>query len=228
MCRWGFWRRLGTKKEKALLPEGQVPSSPASQHTLTIQEPGKGVESSSPSKRFNSGFSSVFASPLAQQQQLQQQQGQQGQHRLNVSRVNSAMSRKPSAAVAVGRRSTDMGGAAGSVAARAAGPVAGSAAAVTSDPLLQAGLLEAVNLGKQVSGCARVTKSGIFSVWFLQIAFRLPLQMLEQQHRLAQYSEHWHMHDILVLSCRLTPPPSSLQSGSGCAPALPSRPSLHS
>jgi hypothetical protein len=144
--RWGFWKRLGTHKEKPLLPDGHRPSSPASQHTLIIQEPGK-PEGSSPSRQFGSGPSSVFASPTAQQQQQQ--------HRLGVSRLNSELSRKPgSGSVVVQRRSTDMGGVAGSVAARAAAPAAGSAAAVTSDPLLAPGVLEAVNLrvdGKAVS-----------------------------------------------------------------------------
>jgi hypothetical protein len=145
-CRWGFWKRLGTHKEKPLLPDGHSPSSPAAQHTVTIQEPGK-PEGSSPSRQFGSGPSSVFASPTAQQQHHH--------HRLGVSRLNSELSRKPgSGSVVVQRRSTDMGGAAGSVAARAAAPAAGSAAAVTSDPLLAPGVLEAVNLrvdGKAVS-----------------------------------------------------------------------------
>lgn len=153
-CRWGFWKRLGTQKDCALLPEGHSPSSPASQHTLIIQEPpGKPLEGSSPSKQFGSGLNSAFASPTAQQQQ---------QQRLGISRLNSElMSRKGSAAVQ--RRSTDAGGAAGSTRAAAA-PAAGSAAAVTSDPLLQPGVLEAVNLrvdGKAVSGGSTCGQDGL-------------------------------------------------------------------
>jgi hypothetical protein len=113
----------------------------------------KPVEGSSASKHFGSGPSSVFASPTAQQQHIQQ--------RLGLSRLNSELARKPgSGSLSVQRRSTDIAGAAASVAAAArtsAAPAAGTAAAVTSDPLLQPGILEAVNLrvdGKAVRLCA--------------------------------------------------------------------------
>ena len=159
-CRWGFWKRLTSGKDQQhLLPEGHSPSSPGSQHTLVIQDSIiKPVESSSNSKHFGGSPSSAFASPTAQQQQQQQQQ-QSLQQRLGLSRLNSEVSRKPgSASVCVRRRSTDVPGAAGSTAAgtgaKPAAPAAGTAAAVTADPLLQSGLLETVNLkmdGKAVS-----------------------------------------------------------------------------
>jgi len=157
--RWGFWRREPSGREQ-LLPEGHSPSSPGSQHTLVIQDPVKPVQGSSPSRHFSSS-TSVFASPTAQKQQEQ----------LVATRMNSALSRKPTSTPAtVQRRSTDAVGAAGSVAASgtAASRTAAAAAAAASgapaanlpsDPLLQPGVLEAVNLkvdGKAVSEAAAV------------------------------------------------------------------------
>jgi hypothetical protein len=154
VCRWAFWKRAGstrTGQQQQLLPDGHSPSSPPSQHTLFIQDSVKPLEGSSPSKVLGSPLGSVFGSPTAQQQQQQQCTG--------LGRVNSQLSRKPTF-VSVPRRSTDAAGVAGSVAgggtrAAPAAPAAGSAAAVTADPLLAPGVLEAVNLrvdGKAVRG----------------------------------------------------------------------------
>lgn len=185
LCRrWGFWKQLtgqGKEGQQQLLPDSHSPSSPTSQHTLTIQDPVKpaaaatgtspptatGCESSSPSKNFGKGMlSSMFGggstSPTA---------GPQQQQKLGVSRINSELSsrnKQPgSASVSVQRRSTDAAGARASTAGagagaakegatgRAATPAEGTAAAaMPSDPLLQPGMLETVNLkvdGKAVS-----------------------------------------------------------------------------
>lgn len=205
-CRWGFWKRAASGKQ--LLADGHIPSSPASQHTLVIQDPVKPAEgSSSTTRQFSGMLSSVFASPTAQQQHLA------------VSRLHSELSRKPgSGSVAAQRRSTDAAGAAGSTSnmapgaaagrtAAAAAAAAGAAAATTtglpsSDPLLQPGVLEAVNLkvdGKAVSNDVPLLFACLHDIFLAVLAALLYLRLAPMGWFIAMHE--YHTHTAAVSHC---------------------------